>query len=88
MELFLRIVKRIKSFPFKEMGKYLTKDFSKAVTMANKYKKMLNTRQLLEKQITNTCCIIVKIPDSLHLTNTISRPDKDVLMASLIQFSW
>lgn len=91
VELFLKNVKRIR-VQFKEMEIYLIKGLSKVVATVNEYQKMLSTIQLLKKQIKTTCCITAKISVSLlkyqwlKLTNTISKPDKDVLMASLIHF--
>lgn len=46
---FKKNVKRIR-VPFKEMGIYLIKGFSKVVVTVNEYQKMLSTIQLLKNK--------------------------------------
>lgn len=86
VELFLKNVKRIR-VQFKEMEIYLIKGFSKVIATVNEYQKMVSTIQLLKKKnkLKPHAVSLLKY-QCLKLTNTISKPDKDVLMANLIPF--
>lgn len=66
---------------------HLIKGFSKVIATVNEYQKMLSTIQLLKKKnkLKPHAVSLLKY-QCLKLTNTISKPDKDVLMASLIHF--
>lgn len=85
VELFLKNVKRI-IVQFKEMEIYLIKGFSKVIATVNEYQKMLSIIQLLKKNKLKPHAASLLKYQCLKLTNTISKPDKDVLMASLIHF--